>query len=148
MRSVTTRRFTLIELLTVMGIIAALTALLVGVSAMVTRNIHEARTKARLEAMMTALQEHYQDRGYYPQQTTAGDLNFTASAFVHSQTGRPYLEGYNGGPYLDGFQQPFQYQTGDRSTMPEGYHLWSKGKDMQTGATATEQDDICSWKQR
>lgn len=140
-------RFTLVELLTVMSIIFILAALLVGVSSVVSNNMHEARTKARLEAMMMALQEHFQDRGYYPQQAAAGDLNFTAAEFTHTQTGRPYLEGSTPGqPYLDGWQRPFQYSTADAggTPWPEGYHLWSNGRDRNPGTA----DDISSWKQR
>lgn len=140
--------FTLIELLTVMTIIFIMTAVLIGVASLVSNNAHEAKTKARLEAMMIALQEHFQDRGYFPQQVAAGDLDLSAVTFVHSQTGRPYLEGYNGGPYLDGWQRAFQYSTHDTQSTPqpwpEGYRLWSNGND-KTGGT---EDDICSWKQR
>lgn len=160
MQPTKTRRFTLIELLTVMAIIFVLAGLVMGVSGVVSRNMHEARTKARMEAMMTALQEHYQDRGYYPQQATAADLSFTATAFTHTQTGRPYLEGYNGGAYLDGWERPFLYATADSAGVayPEGYHLWSKGRDKTTypGVHTSDDppnpanavDDICSWKQR
>ncbi len=152
MRPMTTKRFTLIELLTVMAIIFVLAGLLMGVSNVVSRNMHEARTKARMEAMMTALQEHFQDRGYFPQQAGGGDLNFTAAAFTHSQTGRPYLEGYSGGLYLDGWQRAFQYSTADAggTAWSEGYHLWSRGPDYRPppGSAGTDLDDICSWKQR
>jgi type II secretory pathway pseudopilin PulG len=163
MRSHKTARFTLLELLAVMSIIFIMAALLVGVTSVVSRNMHEAKTKARMEAMMMALQEHFQDRGYYPQQAPAVAVNFTA--FTHTQTGRPYLEGY--GPtvgYLDGWERPFLYATADAANVPypEGYHLWSRGHDKKTfpavdtsidnlGTAATAAntaDDINSWGKR
>ncbi|NLF19511.1 MAG: prepilin-type N-terminal cleavage/methylation domain-containing protein [Lentisphaerae bacterium] len=151
--------FTLIELLTAMAIIAILAAMVLGVSAVVSRNMMEARTKARLEAMMMALQEHFQDRGYYPQPSTAGatiEVDFSVAPFDqfwHSQTERPYLEdtkikdfsGDDETRYLDGWgREAFRYQL--HST--EGYRLWSYGADKKSGTTEEKQDDICSWKQR
>jgi prepilin-type N-terminal cleavage/methylation domain-containing protein len=153
MWSVKTRRFTLIELLTVMAIIVVLAALLIGISGMVTRNMAEARTKARMEAMMMALQAHFQDRGYYPQLTNAStawvDLDIDTAQFNHTQTGRPYLEGLVPGPggvtkYLDGWQMPFRYTIDPAEVGAEGYRLKSWGHDKTDGT----EDDICSWKQR
>jgi type II secretion system protein G len=134
--------FTLIEVLATMAIIMVLAGLALGVATAVTRNAAEARTKARLEAMTMALQEFFQDRGYYPQQA-AGDANF--GAFRHSQTNRPYMEGVPevtvANPYLDAWQRPFQYkyEAGD-----DHYRLWSTGRDKASGT----EDDICSWKKR
>jgi len=149
-----TRAFTLIELLTTMGIIAILAAMIVGVSSVVSRNMMEARTKARLEAMMTALEDYRRDRGYYPQlglgSSDWADLSFaTLSDFKHMQTSRPYLEDYAGGPYEDAWGEPYQYTIeadvalGSGST-ETGYWLRSKGRDKKPDTD----DDICSWKQR
>ncbi len=148
MQPTKTRRFTLIELLTVMAIIFVLAGLVMGVSGVVSRNMHEARTKARMEAMMMALQEHYQDRGYYPQLTTASttwvDLVLDITQFKHTQTGRPYLESFVGGAYLDGWEKVFQYTTNPAEVGTEGYRLRSGGPDK----TQANGDDVCSWKQR
>ena len=159
MRTMYRKTFTLIELLAAMAIIAILAALIIGVSSVASRNMMEARTKARLEAMMTALQEHFQDRGYYPQPSPSNatiEVDFNAAPFGqfwHSQTQRPYIEdtkikGFTSGEesrYLDGWgREAFRYQL--HST--EGYRLWSYGADKKSGTAEEKQDDICSWKQR
>ncbi len=147
-------RFTLIELLTVMAIIFVLAAMIVGVSAVVSRNMAEAKTKAKLEAAMLALQEYQQDRGYFPPLSGADsgwvDLSLVLDDFRNTQTGRPYLEGYAGGVYKDGWEKPFQYTTdaatalgGTPPASETGYWLRSNGHDKAGGT----EDDICSWKQ-
>ena len=133
------RYFTIIELLAVIAILFVMAGMVLGIAAGVSRARNAGATKAKLEKMMLALQEHFQDRGFYPMQA-AGDANF--SPFKNSQTGRPYLEGYEEGTdYMDGWHHPFQYkyQSGDTT-----YKLWSMGSD---GVSGTD-DDICSWKQR
>gem|GEM_PF-3087110 len=60
------RQFTLIEVLSVVAIIMVLAGLLLGVAKVVTGNASEAKAKAMIEKVMFAMQEHYQDRGYYP----------------------------------------------------------------------------------
>jgi type II secretory pathway pseudopilin PulG len=146
MRAMRSYRFTLIEILAAIAIIVVLVGLVLGVASAASRSAAEARTKARLEQMVLALQECYQDRGFHPQQATPGSLNFATGTFVHSQTGRPYLEGYTGGTYLDAWNEPFQYQAD--ATVAAGYLLWSKGRDKATTTAADQLDDICSWKQR
>jgi len=129
--------FSMIEIVTVMAIIFIMVAMIVGVAGGVSRSRSEATTKAKMEKMMLALQEHLQDRGYFPIQA-AGNASF--AEFTHTQTGRPYLEGYAPGTvYNDAWNRPFkyEYQAGDPT-----YKLWSQGKN-----TADAADDICSWKQ-
>lgn len=162
-------RFTLVELLTVMAIIFIMAALIVGVSSLVSRNMMEAKTKSKLEAMMIALQEYHQDRGYFPQLVSASpsttvwvvlDLNLSDPAnvgyFKHTQTGRPYLEGYAGGVYKDGWDRSFLYTIDSATVGAEGYRLKSRGQDKKTPddpddlgqPASTAEDDLCSWKQR
>lgn len=161
-------RFTLIELLTVMAIIFVLAAMIVGVSAVVSRNMAEAKTKSRLEAMRLALQEYQQDRGYFPQLVAPSssttpwvvlDLNLSNPSsvgyFKHTQTGRPYLEGYAGGVYKDGWDRSFLYTIDPATVGSEGYRLKSRGHDKKTPddpedpgqPASTADDDICSWRQ-
>ncbi len=144
-------RFTLVELLTVMAIIFIMAALIVGVSSLVSRNMMEAKTKSKLEAMMIALQEYQQDRGYFPQTTVTINVDFNAAPFnnfASTQTARPYLEGMKvsgfaageDSVYRDGWNRPFRYEL----HATEGYRLWSDGADKAAGT----EDDVCSWKQR
>lgn len=58
--------FTLIELLTVMAIIAILAGLVVGISSIANRNAIESRTRAEIKAMETALETYKADYGAYP----------------------------------------------------------------------------------
>ncbi|MBN2450506.1 MAG: type II secretion system protein GspG [Lentisphaeria bacterium] len=142
------RPFTLIEILAVIAIMFVLAGLVIGVAAAVSRNSAEAKTKAALEKMMLALQEHSLDRGYHPGEavmagSSSGFVSFNIANlddFRHTQTGRPYLEGYAGGAYLDGWKNPFQY----RLDADMGYRLRSLGDDELPDT----EDDICSWKQR
>ncbi len=58
--------FTLIELMTVIAIIAVLAGLTIGVSSYANRNAVESRTKAEIRAMETALEAYKADYGGYP----------------------------------------------------------------------------------
>lgn len=147
--------FTLIEILSVIVIIAILMGLIVGVSTYASRRASEAKTLGQLEAMATALEAFRQDRGYYPQTSgSSGELldasppsDFDSPDFKYTSSngGRPYIDGYVGGAYVDAWGRPFRYRN-DRNTPaqhnPEMYDLWSYGRD---GINETE-DDITNWK--
>jgi hypothetical protein len=134
--------------------------------------MHEAKTKARMEAMMMAMQEYHQDRGYFPQQLSSGTdasagwvhLNIAVGDFRNIQTARPYIEGFGTSAfasvtsalalvndYVDAWNCSFQYTTRAATALgstaaasEQGYWLRSLGPDK----TADTADDINSWGKR
>ena len=166
-----TRRFTLIELLSVIVIISILAGLVIGASSFASRHAAVAKTISALEKMKLALEEHRQDRGYYPIRTTGPaelatifGTGATPPNWRHSSTNRPYLEGWDGSRYTDAWGNSFYYECGaNGGTMnPESYDLWSMGPDRTQGdadvigntnsfadaqtVNASESDDITNWK--
>ncbi len=149
------KNFTLIEVLAVISIIAVLTGLVAaGYSAVRSQN-HRSKTIAMMKKMEIALDLYRNDWGYYPQQATAGVLNWDRSGFRNPE-GRYYLEDYSAGNFKDGYGQLFFYQS--PGTMnPEKYDMWSMGQDQKHGkagtdigdaqsSAATNSDDISNWK--
>lgn len=61
------RAFTLIELLTVIAIIAVLMALILGVGGMVQTKASRDRASAEIAALSTAMESYKADNGIYPQ---------------------------------------------------------------------------------
>ena len=169
-----THRFTLVELMAVIAIIAILAGIVLGGLSFASRKSMEAQTIARMEQFQLALENFHKDYGYYPVQTTAGDVDFSDEAwdiFVNwnrsqdkdgnpkNKQNKPYMEGiyHNYGKYLDGNGEPFQYQypNNDNTRNTTKYALWSKGIDGKsqygtngTNKSADDKDDICSWKQK
>jgi prepilin-type N-terminal cleavage/methylation domain-containing protein len=68
-----TRGFTLVELLTVITIMAVLVTLLLGAVQSVRRYVAAKATTEMLEALDAALQEYYHDYGSYPYGSADGD---------------------------------------------------------------------------
>ena len=145
--------FTLIELLSVIVIIAVLAGILLGGLNYATRRADEAKTIAIMEEFATALETFRQDHGYYPVVSTAGNVDFSDSAwdlFVNAgapsnpnRKGKPYLEGDVSGTLDDAFGNSFQYQCPGTHN-EQKYDLWSLGPD---GVNDTD-DDISNWKKR
>jgi len=136
------RRFTLVELIAAMSIVAVLMGLLVGGATYATRKGAESKTISQLEQMKIALELCRQDRGYYPQQTNAAALDFSAltGGFTYLSTGRSYLEGYDASKqYKDAWGISFYYQC--PGTMnEESYDLWSTGRDKAHGVRGKNDD--------
>jgi type II secretory pathway pseudopilin PulG len=147
--------FTLIEILSAIAIIALLAALLIGGAGFASRASAEAKTRSLLKQMELALEQYFQDRGYYPTETASGTVDWNRAGFM-STTGVAYLENYNydtANPFEDAWDRPFYYENDS----VEGYHLWSKGYDGEHGrkddgtpnpisrAGEAGSDDITSW---
>jgi len=74
-------RFTLVELLTVMAIIAVLVGIVLGLMGMATRKMAEAKSKSLVQLVSVALESYKAKYGYYIQQASAGAfyLDYVAS---------------------------------------------------------------------
>jgi len=79
-------RFTLVELLTVMAIIAVLIGIVLGLMGMATRKMAEAKTKSLVQLISVALENYKAKYGYYIQQSTAGAFYLD---YVNSSSSAP-----------------------------------------------------------
>ena len=151
------RDFTLIELLSVIGIIAIVAAIILGGMNYASRRADEAKTIAAMESLIMALDAFKQDRGYFPPAANPSNVEFLLVSnevnirlrtdeeekdypFFNRSTNRPYIElgqvDTNSRPYLDAQGQPFQYQCpGTNNTA---------SYDLQSGGMP----EVCNWKRR
>jgi general secretion pathway protein G len=130
--------YTLLELLVVLGIIAALTAL---VAPQVLRYLGDAKSDtARVQSrnLQSALELHYLDTGQYP--STEQGL---AALVTDSKT----VKGWRG-PYIkkaDGLKDPWGRAYLYKSPGDHGaFDIYSHGKDGQSGGQ-NEDADIQNW---
>ena len=132
--------FTLIEIMIVVIIIAALAAMVVprltGRTEQARVSIAEADINSNIG---TALKLYELDNGNYP--TTEQGLN----ALLSKPSSSPAPPNYNG-PYLekkpiDPWKNLYQYRC-PGSHNSAGYDLWSNGKDGVEGTA----DDVINWK--
>ena len=79
-----TRGFTLVELLTVITIMAVLVTLLLGAVQSVRRYVAAKATTEMFEALDAALQEYYRDWGSYPWYKTDGDYGLVDMTSANS----------------------------------------------------------------
>jgi general secretion pathway protein G len=134
--------FTLIELLVVITVIAILAGL---VAPQIFGNVGDARTtaaRAQIENFGLALDAYRLDNHQYP--STEQGLQ----ALMVRPAGDPPALGWRG-PYLrralpnDPWGRPYLYRSpGD--SVPNGYDLFSMGRDGKPGGTGEDQD-ITSW---
>lgn len=66
------RSFTLVELLTVVAIIAVLVGIVLGLMGHATRKASDAKTQSLIKQLSAALESYKAKYGYYPQRTTVG----------------------------------------------------------------------------
>lgn len=158
-----TRAFTLVEILTVIAIIAILVGIALGVAKYASNKAHRTKTLAKLRTLEIGLDNCRDDLGYFPLTDGHGIVQlgetFTSGCdklsdmaanwllqkgkFRHTQTGRPYVEGYDGGDYVDAWGRPFLYRCdGDANQHnKQSFDLFSAGSDGQIGTD----DDITNW---
>ncbi len=134
------RGFTLIEIMIVVIIIAALASMVVprltGRTEQARVSIAEADVGSNIA---TALKLYELDNGNYP--TTEQGLN----ALLSKPSSSPVPNNWNG-PYLekkpiDPWKYEYEYKCPGVHN-PSGYDLWSKGKDGQDNTG----DDVNNWK--
>ncbi len=160
------RNFTLIELLTVITIIAILAAITIGGVRYASGRAAVAKTIAIMEQFEDALEAYKKDYGVYPisQEPIEVDFDHSASNILWdkftnhtpNKRNRAYMEGADG-KLLDAYGNAFfyQYPNGEPSRNTSKFALWSKGRDESHGSNATNgadkagedgSDDICNWK--
>lgn len=163
--------FTIIELLTVIVIISILTGLVLGIASFASNKAHTSKTLAKMLALEDAINQFKQDRGFYPSSgdctdnivrfgarndyksgakgedvdaAAATDRHYLLSKgkFVNTQTGGPYIAGYQGGAYVDAWGRPFLYRCDGNQNNKQTFDLWSAGRDGKIGTD----DDVTNWK--
>lgn len=143
------RHFTMLELLTVMTILAVLMGMTFGLYPMITKWSKDAKTTAQLTTIEMALEQFNQEWGYYPPADSATDLDKAWFEDLKSKAGKAYID-FNhlnlGIPlredsssadqtYVDAYSMEFYYEC--PGTMnPEKFDLWSTGKDRRHGGKA------------
>ena len=136
----TIRGFTLIELMIVVIIIAALAAMVVPRLAGRTEQAKRAVAQADISTNISmALKLYELDNGNFP--TTEQGMN----ALLSRPSSSPVPPNWNG-PYIekapiDPWNSPYQYKC-PGSHNRSGYDLYSPGKDGQEGT----EDDVANWK--
>ena len=158
--------FTLIELITVMAIIALLAAMLMPALQRSRTQAHITRAKSAISQLETALENYAVDFGDYPQDEGASPYN-TVNLIIcleklppDSPNG-PYLtmrdrDKDGSGNYLDPWKNSYHYHYNNGSTTPAtsldgasdakgfSYWIWSNGPDK--GNDSGDDDDITNWK--
>jgi general secretion pathway protein G len=148
--------FTLLELLSVIGIIAIVAGIILGGMNYASRRADEAKTISLMTQLEMALDAFKQDRGFYPPASESPVKFLIVSdelilelvldgaskpySFVNNTTKRPYIElGWMNDTYKDSWGNAFQYRCpGTNNT--SSYDLWS------LGAKGLPDDYICNWK--
>jgi general secretion pathway protein G len=154
MRTKRQAAFTLVELLTVIAIIAVLAALTVGGAKFALRKSAENRAKAEIHALEAALGDYKADNGFYPLQSTypppAGSSTIIYNALVGG--GRKY---FNFKPdelqsvgaakrIIDPFGHEYLYLCPGTHN-PATFDLWSAGPDGLSTTSANQADDVTNW---
>lgn len=132
------RGFTLIELMLVVIIIGALSAMVIPRLAGRSEQARVAAAKADINAnISTALKLYELDNGDFP--STGQGLNALKSqpASAINWNG-PYIER----DPVDPWGRPYKYKS-PGAHRPQSYDLYSAGKDGQEG----NQDDVVNWEQ-
>ena len=155
------RHFTMVELLTVITIIAILAAILIGGVKYASGRAAVAKTIAIMTEFEDALENYKKDYGVYPVCATAKAVDFSDDEWkkftneTANKRKKPYMEGAVG-ELLDAYGKPFFYQypnsVAKRNT--NKFALWSRGDDEHHGKSGNDpdnagedgSDDICNWK--
>jgi len=142
--------FTLVELLTVIAIIAILAGMILGVAGLATRKSDHSRAVADMEKIKNAMEEYRVAYGSYPTNTVENNSSNWVS--VLWKRNRPFLvmKGWNdtsvvyqaadpwGNDYRYYHSAVSPYASNNNSRF--GYDLWSEGPDMLDAS-----DNINNW---
>ena len=133
--------FTLIEILIALAIVALVAGYaMTKLDGVFGRSQEQIASLAVNESLKTALMRYRLDLGDYPS-TEEGLAALTAAPESRADRWRgPYVETKGGKMADDPWGEPYQYRhPGTRN--PDGYDLFSKGKDRQADST----DDVGNW---
>lgn len=151
MQKVKKNPFTLIEIMAVIGIIAVLAGLTVGVSSIVMDRAAEAKTKSAIKMLEMALMRYKEKEGYYPIMNTSPNQGmfvtkidksdpaqddpiwkFLDEKFLKQNT-LPISEGSNRVYVIDGYGNPLVYRCPGYFNKGK-FDLGSVGKDKRFGS--------------
>jgi general secretion pathway protein G len=162
----------MVEILTVMVIIAILMGMVFGVFPYVTRASKDKRIRAQIQALNVIFENYNTDWGFYPQASEPMNLSATFYSGLVSPTDKQYIDKtelnfpkHPDHTYVDAYGNPFRYECPGTMT-PERFDLWSQGQDGLPGFggedddaangvddaaeaqtnSARESDDIANWK--
>ncbi len=131
--------FTLLEILIVLGIIALIAGIGVGMMTDVFGDAGEVKAKTDVNTLQSALLRYKIKGGLYP--TEAQGLQ----ALYKKPTTKPQPSSWK--PYvnsekslIDPWQQPYEYRNPGKVNT-DSYDVFSKGPDMKAGT----EDDIGNW---
>jgi len=139
------RKFTLIEMLAVLSIIAILLALSIGVYSLVMTKMSNTRTQALLKKVEVAMRAYKNETGYYIQKDTAGALIINSSdseliQFLNWTSMKNKGELSSSNQLIDAWGTVILYQApGSHNTTM--FDLQSFGKDKENGGG----DDITNY---
>jgi len=127
--------FTMVELLTVIMVMAILAGIILGGAGYASRKADESKAKADLNLLRGALEEHKAERGYYPTGFT-GHINTNAPGAI---TFRAAISNYYPeAVWTDPWGTGYFYQ----SLTPHQYKLWSYGPNRLSNNASNRVDDI------
>ena len=119
------KAFTLVELLAVIVIMAILSMLVVGLWRYAQRKAYEARARAELQKLSTAVEEYRIKNGKFPK-----DLSYVVSTL---EGGFTIVTNFPADPW----GETYKFQLNQSS-----YRLFSTGVDKRSGSDTNRMDDI------
>ena len=133
------KKFTLVEILSVVAIIAILCGIVFGVSGAIRSRNYEIKTRTMLKQIEVALNECKLKFGYYPVLNSYGD--FEESLITgNSKYADEFKKSCNfasfeikDGKICDAWGEPLQYKSNGRT-----FTLYSKGQDAESVVNAGE----------
>ena len=147
-RNVMKPAFTLLEILTVIAIIAVLASLTFGGMSYYDQKMKYSRTEVLIASIERALEDYKSDNGAYPSGTNTAAV-YTAlygdGSNVYLSTLNPNFLGkqknVEAGRIIDAWGNELGYTYPGSMNPPSDFDLWSEGGD----AAANTADDIKNW---